>query len=403
MTMFRYTNFKIEAEQMKKYFKYILLSAALMVPVAEISADEWQDITAKAKGQTVYFHAWAGSPEINAYIQSIGAQLKEKYGVTLEHIKINDTAASVQKISAEKTAGKNDKGSVDLIWINGENFSQMKSQGLLFGPFTQKLPDYKYVDTSNQSLIYDFNQAVDGMESPWGTARLAFIYDSARLKTPPADISALYEFTKKNPGKFAYPAPPNFHGTTFIKQLLIELTNYAPELNKPYTEAAFNKITPKLWAYLDKIHPHLWGKGDMFPRDTAHLYQMLDDRVLDIVFTFNPNEARSAFLNGKMPETVRTYVHKKGTIGNAHFLAIPFNSASKEAAMHRREKPIPKIWGDPTVLDLKKLSAEDRRHFESIDIGVQALPLSEQGNMLREPHSSWVEPLETAWKKRYYR
>ncbi|HPH13175.1 MAG TPA: hypothetical protein PLC34_05205, partial [Burkholderiaceae bacterium] len=34
----------------------------------------WPAIEAKARGQTVYFNAWAGSEQINAYLQWAGAQ-----------------------------------------------------------------------------------------------------------------------------------------------------------------------------------------------------------------------------------------------------------------------------------------------------------------------------------------
>ena len=48
---------------------------------------------------------------------------------------------------AEQAAGRVDGGTVDLIWINGKNFKAMKDQGLLFGPFTQLLPNTALVDT----------------------------------------------------------------------------------------------------------------------------------------------------------------------------------------------------------------------------------------------------------------
>jgi putative thiamine transport system substrate-binding protein len=53
----------------------------------------------------------------------------------LEHVKITDTADVVKRVRAEKAAGRTDRaGTVDLVWINGENFAAMKADGLLFGP-----------------------------------------------------------------------------------------------------------------------------------------------------------------------------------------------------------------------------------------------------------------------------
>ena len=38
-------------------------------------------------------------------------------------------------------------GSVDMVWINGENFLALKRGGLRFGPFAEQLPAYRAVDT----------------------------------------------------------------------------------------------------------------------------------------------------------------------------------------------------------------------------------------------------------------
>ena len=72
-------------------------------------------------------------------------------------------------------------GSVDLIWINGENFAAMKNAGLLYGPFAESLPNFRFVDVEGKPTVRsDFTVPVDGLESPWGMAQIVFIYDTAR-------------------------------------------------------------------------------------------------------------------------------------------------------------------------------------------------------------------------------
>jgi putative thiamine transport system substrate-binding protein len=53
---------------------------------------------------------------------------------------LTDTAEAVARVVAEKAAGRTEGGSVDLIWINGENFAAMKEQDLLFGPLPRICP-----------------------------------------------------------------------------------------------------------------------------------------------------------------------------------------------------------------------------------------------------------------------
>ena len=57
-----------------------------------------------------------------------------------------------------------------------------------------------------------------------------------------------------------------------------------------------------------------------------------------------------------------------------------------------------KIWGDPTVLAVSKLSEADAKMFTSAPApGSVSIP----GPALLEPHASWVAFLEAAWLKRY--
>ncbi len=146
----------------------LLAGAALAAPLqAQTSA--WQAIEKKARGQTVYFNAWAGSQNINAYLQWAGAEVQKRFGVTLSHVKITDTAEVVKRVRIEKAAGKVSEGSVDLVWINGENFLSMKREKLLFGPFAESLPNFAFVDVLGKPTTrLDFSEPVDGLEAPLG-------------------------------------------------------------------------------------------------------------------------------------------------------------------------------------------------------------------------------------------
>ena len=85
------------------------LSAALALTFAVQAADpnprNWDAVLEEAKGQTVYFNAWGGSENINSYIGWAGETLKERFGVEVVHVKLDDTANAVAKVLAEKAAG----------------------------------------------------------------------------------------------------------------------------------------------------------------------------------------------------------------------------------------------------------------------------------------------------------
>ena len=388
----------------------LLLPASLMSTAASATelTDSWQDTVANAKGQTVYFNAWGGGDRINSYINWAAGRIAEEYDVTLEHVKIGDIAEVVGQLEAAKAVGKDSDGNVDLMWVNGENFAAMKRNDLTWGAFADNLPNASVLKDS-ESLTMDFSIPVEGLESPWGGAQLVFIYDSATVSAPPESAASLLEFLNAD-GRFAYPAPPVFQGTTLVKQLLHELTGDRDSLTKPVADADFAAVTEPLWAYLDQLHPLLWGNGKTWPSSAEQTRQLLDDGEIDIAISFNPNEASAAVKGGQLPDSVRTYTFDDGTIGNTHFVTIPYNAKAKAGAMlvanffisaeAQARKADPEFWGDPTVLDLEKLSDDDQALFAKIDLGPWALPMG-TGKTLPEPHASWAEALEAEWLKRY--
>jgi putative thiamine transport system substrate-binding protein len=394
--------------------RFVLWLCGVMLLPMTVHATEWADVLDKARGQTVYFNAWGGGEQINGYIAWAAAQLDSRHGVKLVHVKLADTADAVARVLAEKTAGKTDGGSVDLIWINGENFAAMKNAGLLYGPFAESLPNYRYVDLKGKPTVRsDFTVPVDGMESPWGMAQIVFIHDTARLKDPPRSMAALLSWAEANPGRFTYPAPPDFIGSTFLKQALYELTADPAVLQHSATDENFAAATGPLWTWLDKIHPRLWRGGQSFPQNAEAQRQLLDDGEVDITLSFNPGEASSDIAQGLLPDTVRSYVLEGGTIGNTHFLAIPFNASAKEAAMVTADfllspqaqlrKQDPAVWGDPTVLAMDRLEPADRDKFAALPLGIATLPPAELGPALPEPHPSWMTRIEEEWRRRYAR
>jgi len=375
-------------------------------------AAEWDGILTDAKGQTVYWHAWGGDPKINDFITWVGDKAQERFGVSLEHVKLASTADAVARVLAEKQAGQVEGGAVDLIWINGENFAAMRAQGLLHGPFTDTLPNWPLVDVAGKpATVTDFTLPTGGFESPWAMAQLVFEHDSARLPTPPQRIESLAEWALANPGRFTYPQPPDYLGTTFLKQVLYGVMADPSVLQSPVDEAAYVAQVAPLWAYLDRLHPALWRAAQAFPQNEPALGQLLADGEIDISFAFNPGRASAEIAAGNLPDTVRTFVLQGGTIGNASFVAIPFNAAHRAGALVianllldpevQARAQDPAILGFQTVLDLEALAPEDRARFDALDLGPVTLSPTELGPVLLEPHATWMTRIAQDWTARY--
>lgn len=375
---------------------------------------DWAAILAAARGQTVYFNAWAGEEKTNAFIAWAGQEVRRRHGISVQHVRLKDTAEAVTRVIAEKAAGRERDGSVDLIWINGPNFLAMKERRLLRGPLDGLLPNHRWVDTTGKrSNVIDFTTPVDGMAVPWRLAQIVFVAESTRVPQPPRSAPAMLDWARRHPGRLTHPTVTNFLGSTFLKQALVDLLPDPAVLQRPADDGSFARTTEPLWAWTDALRPHLWRQGRQYPENGSAQRQLLNDGEIDITISFSPFEAAVSIEAGLLPPTVRTFTFAKGTIGNTSFVAIPFNARAAEGAMvladfllepatQARAQDIRHL-GALNVLDLARLPAADRARFDDLTPS-PALPTPEAlGQPQLEPHASWMTRITAEWQRRYVR
>lgn len=380
------------------------LSPALAEDLPPLS--DWDAVVEAARGDHVHWYAWGGETHINDYIAWVGEQVRERYGIRLSHVKLTDTAEAVARVLAETVAGRNEGGAVDLVWINGENFAAMKENDLLFGgAWAEKLPNRALVDMDRHgdAIRTDAAVPVEGLQSPWGRAQLVIIFDPVRTPEPPRSIEELVAFAEANPGRFAYPQPPDFLGTTFLKQVLLSTVPDPSVLQEPAGEDAEALVREHMLPVLERLHPNLWRGGRVFPTGVADLRRLFADGEILLSLTFNPSDARMGVRDGTLPPSATVATFEDGSVGNVHFVAIPHNAEDKAGALvvanfllspeAQARKADPEVWGDPTVLDVGALPEEDRARFPT-EVQVDAPTLS-------EPHVSWTEVIERVWAEEF--
>jgi putative spermidine/putrescine transport system substrate-binding protein len=332
----------------------------------------WDQILKQASGQTVNMMMWQGDPNINSYMQNyVVPEVKKQYGIDL-NIASGQGNTIVSILMSELEAGKQN-GELDLIWINGETFYQLRQIDGLYGPFTSQLPNAKYIDFGNPFIKYDFQQPINGYEVPWGNVQFTIIYDSARVPEPPKTRQALAKYVKEHPGTFTI--ANDFSGMTFLKSLLIGMAGPGT-LDGEFDQSEYLKYSNQLWSYINEIKPHLWKDGDTFPSNIAALHQLFVNGVLHFTMSNNDTEVDNKILEGFFPETTRAYVLEDGTIQNSHYLGIPVNAPQKAAAMvvsnflispeAQYRKARPDVWGDGTVLAKQKLPESWQQKFSTM-------------------------------------
>lgn len=372
---------------MKRYINpiAIVILLLLLLPLAGCGGDErsepagkgfdpatapWLEIAQQAHGQTVTLSMWQGDPYINKYMNEyVVPALRKEHGITLKIVG-GQGADLVSALMTELEAGK-ERSQYDMMWINGETFYQLRQIQALYGPFVQKLPNARYVDFDNPFINTDFQQKVDGYESPWGNVQLAIIYDTARVADPPRTMEALEEYVRAHPGKFTF--DNSFTGMTFLKSLLIDIAGGERELAGAFDAEKYRKYSGQLWEYINRIKPYFWKQGKTFPAGVAALHQMFANGEIDFTMSNNDGDVDNKILQGLFPATARAYVLDSGTIQNTHYMGIAKHSANIPGAMvvanfllspeAQLRKLDPNVWGDGTVLDMKKLSPEWAEKF----------------------------------------
>ncbi|MBT8361826.1 MAG: ABC transporter substrate-binding protein, partial [Deltaproteobacteria bacterium] len=230
-----------------------LFVSTLFPAMAAENETSFKQLTEKARGSEVKWFMWGGSPAINSWVDTyISSEVKKRYDITLKRVPA-DAAIFINKLLSEKQTRK-EKGTMDLLWINGENFKNAMENDLLYGPINNKLPNFSYIDPV--SVEFDFGYPVRGYEAPYGRAQFVFEYDSAVVMQPPETFEELKEWLANNPGMFTYPKPPDFTGSAFIRQLFYAISGGHEQYLLGLDTELYARNAEKLWRYLNDIKPY---------------------------------------------------------------------------------------------------------------------------------------------------
>ncbi|CCH54129.1 Protein ynjB [Fibrisoma limi BUZ 3] len=339
---------------------------------ATVLNQSWDQIDERGRNQPVVLLMWLGDPYINDYMNKyVKPTVKERFGIDLQ-ISGGQGAQIVQTLVAEREAGQ--PSQIDMVWINGETFYQLRQIDGLLGPVTDRMPNARYVDFSNPFIGVDFQQPVNGMEVPWGNVQLAFIYDSQRISQPPRSFAELPAYIKAHPGQFTI--PNEFTGMTVLKSWMIALSGDPKLFQGKFREDVYEKWSGEVFRQINELKPYFWKRGETFPEQLSTLHQLFANGEVAFTFSNNDAEVDNKVNLGFFPKTARAYVPAPGTIQNTHYMGIIRTGQHPEAAMvvanflmspeAQLKKMDPNVWGDHTVLAINKLPADYQTKFNNL-------------------------------------
>lgn len=367
----------------------------------------WESVLAQANGQSVNWYMYGGDETLNAFVNGFIADQLRAVGVTLNQVKITDTVDAVNKVLGEVQAGRTQDGSVDAIWVNGENFATGVQANLWSCGWDKTLPNSQFVDFTDPAVANDFGVAVNGCEAVWQQADSALVYDSDKLGAADvASISALLDWARANPGRFTYPAPPDFTGSMVVRTMLYDTIGGPTTLAGPFDETKYSAAAAKLWPRLTAIAGSLWRGGDTYPQSQSAVEKLYSDGEISAFFTYGPGTVGDQVDKGLYPASTRQAVPAGGNIGNRSFVAIPANAAHQAAAM-----VLANVLQDPTTqlellkssgvypgIDVSKTSPEVQAQFAAVSVHPSVLPLAAlTENAQPELAAEYLSRIEKDW------
>lgn len=329
----------------------------------------WDSVLVLARGSTVTWRMWRGDPSINAFIDEwVAPRLVKQYGITLEVVP-GQGPGMVNLLVTEREAGA--RGSSDLLWINGATFASLRREGLLRGPWADRLPNAQYIDTDSPIIGRDFEQDPGGYESPWGQVEYALIYDSARVPDPPRTVAELGAWIDAHPGRFTH--DQSFSGMTFLKILMYALAGGVERFECGFDSVAYAAGRDSVVNWLTRHRAGFWRGGATYPAGVAELHRLFANGEIDFSMSYNENEVITKVRQGILPVTARPLLLDDGMLANAHYLGIPVNARNPAGAMvvadfllspeAQLEKLRPEVWADGSVLDVSRLPEPWRGRF----------------------------------------
>lgn len=322
----------------------------------------------------VTFYGWGGDVRINEWIDTkLSPYVMEKYDIEVQRVPMNIDEI-LMKLTNEKSS--KEKGSIDIIWINGENFYYAKQYDLLHGPFLDKVENAKkYLNLDGPEANIDFGYPTDGYEAPWGRAQFVFFCDKDLVQMPPVNSEELKKFLVDKPGTFTYPESGDFVGSAFIRTLIYDIVGYETIKDLPADYDTVKAAIAPAMDYLNDIKPYLWKEGKTYPKDSAQLDSLYQDGELYFAMDYNANKALSKVMDKSWKDSTITFVWDKGTPFNTHYLAIASNAPNLENAIKfidaalsaemQTSKADLKGWADLPVLEYDKLSEGEKDELKN--------------------------------------
>lgn len=358
----------------------LLLTACGLDPKSnDPEVKNWELIKQSAENTEVIMAVDHSNGEAIEWLRGTFSEyLKSEYQVTLKLVE-----QSLTKTVAELTDEKRREvtnGQVDIILIENNGFKEAYENGILYGPFADKLPNIKSTIGLN-ALSYVAKEGIDTGHYwvPYGRKQLTFIYNQDVFYETPENIEGLKLIMEENKGTITYPDPrKSEEGLAFVLSIIGESLDFEPYLSGNFKQAAFLTAIQPGMDQLMAMKPMLKDSGMVYPASLQALDDLFINGGLSVSYTMDMNYVTDKLREYEYPEGASTFVIPSGVATFYEGAVIAYNSVNKSGAMvvlnallspeMQASKCDPKGWGSLPVYEMDIVTEEALTPFKSIKL-----------------------------------
>lgn len=346
------------------------------VGTAEITPAEWQLILESSQKTSLNLYTDLNSTVALNWLKSnMVPHMETKLGVKIHIITLN-YAELRDKLKNEKI-NEVTTGSADLLVMSKSGFKQLKDQGLLYGPFSNKLPNAAMNQAADSYENANFDgTTTDNMAVALGKNQLVLFYDEDKMEIPPQSLSEFKAYINSNPGKVALPSLDTQEGQAFVQTLAASLCDQKKLYEKSLKPAEMNAIFAPVANFLKEVKPNLYQQGQTPPASANEMDKLFKGGQISFSMSMDQNRAVTMTKEEKMPDGAKATVLSSGTTGMVYYGIIPFNSANKSGAMAvlnewlsgemQGDKYDSKNWGDLPSVDPMRMEKTESEKITKI-------------------------------------
>lgn len=310
----------------------------------------WRQVLNEASGSTVNVFLTGGFKPSKFFNQQGKAELMAKFNITVvlqernpsTAVPFTQTSAILDYVNATRIAGG--PAVADMVWINGNanNYARARNNGMLYGPWANKVPNAVNFDWNAPRVAFDFGIANNGFEMPFNAAQFVFLYNKTSIANSnvplPQSMTELVTWINANPGRFTYVDPNTDSsglGSCFIRHFFYEFTGvggYA-QYYGAYNDTLYKEKANLAFLELRKLNSNLYkagGEGPYFCANEKECHNLLKTGQIDFSMSYDINAIATQTLNTSL---FTSYVPASGTISNLNNFAIFNNAPNKLGAL----------------------------------------------------------------------